>query len=85
MTEYVVLEMTPEERERLETLARLRGYTAPADYVRALIESDAVAQGITPDDDDDLEAGFLQGWHDAMTGNTIPASELRKALLDDDE
>lgn len=84
MAEYVVLEMTPEERERLETLARQRGYAASADYVRALIEIDA-AQGITVEDDDDPEAGFLQGWHDAMTGNTLPASKLRQALSDDDE
>lgn len=81
MAEYVVLEMTPEERERLEMLARQRGYAASADYVRALIELDAVAQGMAAEADDNPETGFLQGWHDAMTSKTIPASELRKALL----
>lgn len=42
MTDKVVLTIaiSPEERKRIEEVAHERGYSAPEDYVLALIESD---------------------------------------------
>lgn len=83
----VVLELTPEERQQIEDLARRRGYNTPEAYLLALIEADALAaRGVSSEDDDefDIEASFRQGWHEAMTGQTRPISELWDAL-DDDE
>jgi hypothetical protein len=37
----LTVDVTEEERERIEALARRRGYTALGDYVRALIAFDA--------------------------------------------
>jgi len=71
--------VTPDEKHQIEEMARRRGYTAPDEYLRALIESDAEAHGenLTFDDEDeDILANFRQGWHEAMTGNTRPLSEL---------
>lgn len=83
MTErdYVVLvdlRVKPETRKQIEELAHRRGYDTPDEYVRALITSDAVALGepIDLDDEDDPIEDFKQGWKDAMTGNTLPASAL---------
>ena len=78
MTDNVslVLDLTPEERQRIEELARRRGYEAPADYLKALIESDA-------DEDDDPVAAFRQSWHEAMTGQTHPVSTLWDDLDDE--
>ncbi len=42
MADRIVLEinLTPEEHQQIEHVARERGYETPADYVRALIGSD---------------------------------------------
>lgn len=37
----LIIDMTAEERQQIETLAHQRGYSTPMDYVRALIELDA--------------------------------------------
>ncbi len=67
----LVIHLTNEQRERIESAAKQRGYTAPDDYLLALFELDA--------EDDDFEdpiAAFRQSWHEAMTGQTHPISTL---------
>ncbi|MBA3874445.1 MAG: hypothetical protein H0X30_35395 [Anaerolineae bacterium] len=74
----IEIEVTPEQRQRIELLAQQLGFETSVDYVRSLIESDAKAHGqdlVLNDDDDPIE-GFREGWRDAMTGNTYPVSTL---------
>ena len=79
------LRVTPELRKQIEGIAHRRGYETTDDYVRALIASDAVALGepLDLDDEGDPIEDFRQGWKDAMTGKTLPASALWD-LGDDD-
>jgi hypothetical protein len=81
----LTIDLTPEEHHRIEELARRRGFTAPDDYVRALIESDANVQTEEFDFDthDGVMAGLRESWHQAMTGDTRPISELWDALDDE--
>lgn len=83
MVDYVPLtiNMTPEQQQRFEEQAKKHGYTALDEYFLALAELAAEAE---EDNIVDPVEGFRLGWRDAMTGNTIPASDLLKAL-DEDE
>lgn len=45
----MLIQLPDTERERIEALARERGYDNPADYVLALIEEDQLAGVITSD------------------------------------
>jgi len=67
----LVIHVTNEQRQRIEEFARRRGYKAPDDYLLALVEADEKAQ---------LLSDLRQGIHEAMTGDTIPASKLLEAL-----
>jgi hypothetical protein len=81
----VEIQMTPEQKQQIETLARRRGYADLDKYLRALIEADVEAHGESLVlDEIDPVAGFAEGWRDAMTGNTYPISTLWDDL-DDDE
>jgi hypothetical protein len=78
-TMLIEIEVTPEQRKRIEALAQQLGFETPVDYVRSLIETDAKAHGQDLDfdeADEDPIQGFREGWHDAMTGNTYPVSTL---------
>lgn len=70
MTE-LVLHITPEQRQHIEDAARQRGYAAPDEYLLALVEADEKAR---------LLADLRQSIHEAMSGDTIPASKLLEAL-----
>ena len=76
----ITINLTPEEHHRIEELARRRGYAAPADYLKALIESDAEEDEYF---DQDPQAAFRQAWHEAMTGQTQPISNLWDDLDDE--
>ncbi len=76
----VILNITLEERERLESLAHQRGYEQLSDYLLALAEADAEA--LVEEDEDPVE-GFREGWRDIMTGNTFPISTLWDDLDDE--
>lgn len=67
----LILRITPEQRQHIEEVARERGYKAPDDYLLALVEADEKNR---------LIADFKQSIHEAMTGDTIPASKLLEAL-----
>lgn len=94
MSDHVelVLELKPEERQRIIDLAHERGYSQAQDYLLALVESDVIGAAIVEDEDDmnavekaQLMADFREAWHDAMTGNTLPASALWDELDKDGE
>jgi hypothetical protein len=71
------------EAEQIARRAAERGYTSPEAYLVALVDADALVHALREDwqdaDDDaaQLEAEFLQSFHDAMTGNTRPISDLK--------
>jgi predicted transcriptional regulator len=76
--------LSPETLERLQAEAERQHIPLP-DLVRAAIED-----YLDIDDEEDyedtpieeIEAGFLQGWHEAMTGQTIPGREALAALFE---
>ena len=74
----LTLELTPEEKARIQELAHRRGYDDLEAYLMALIEWDAEDD---EDFDEDPKAAFRQAWHEAMTGQTYPVS----TLWDDDD
>jgi len=79
-------EFGQEEMLLIEKLAHQRGFADPADYIRALIERDAVehdesvAEGISST----VYASFLQGFKQALRGEGRPVREVM-AELDGDE
>jgi hypothetical protein len=83
MTENVqiIVSVTPEERDRIETLARERGYDDPAAYLRALAEADAEDED-EDEDSDDIREDIKQGLREAFKGEGIPLAEFWKKLHD---
>jgi hypothetical protein len=79
---FLGINISPEKLQAIESLAHRLGYSTLEDYLRALIETDAKAHGEVLDLDDEIDpiVSFRQGWHDAMTGNIRPLSELWDAL-----
>lgn len=79
---FLGINISPEKRQTIEVLARRLGYSTLEDYLRALIETDAKAHGEILDLDEEIDPieSFRQGWHDVMTGNIRPLSELWDAL-----
>lgn len=75
----LILHITPEQRQHIESAARQRGYELLDDYLMSLVERDI--QGKWDDEDDltqaELEANFVQGLHEVMTGKTCPADKCR--------
>jgi len=75
---HLGIQITAKQREQIQGLAQRQGYDDLDEYLKALIEADAKIHGedIALDDDEDPVEGFREGWRDAMTGNTYPASSL---------
>jgi hypothetical protein len=76
MPDKVVLtiNVTPEQRQRIEALAQERGYPSPDDYLLALVELDA-------EDEDELTkeellANLRQGLDEALRGEVYPIETL---------
>lgn len=76
----LVLHMTAEQRQRIEDMARQRGYQEPDAYLLALAELDAQGELILRDSDDlteeQLKANFRQGLHEVVSGQTYPIDKL---------
>lgn len=53
--------------------------------VEAMLEAYVASAPETEDDHETLLEDFRQGWHEAMTGQTRPASELWQALQETDD
>lgn len=81
---------TDDERERVEALARKRGFTSMREYMHSLVDSDAASHGEMPlfedinDDDDMIRAGIRQGMRDILTGNVLTEEEFWKAVSEDE-
>jgi hypothetical protein len=79
-----LLNVSDQERERIEALARRRGFDAPDLYLKALIEADAIQHGDeAPFEDDeqvDIREEFRQGWRDIVEGRVYPIDQLWKEL-----
>jgi len=71
----LVLHITSEQRQQIEEIARQRGFDAPDDYLLALVAADEKNR---------LLSDLRQSIHEAMTGDTIPASKLLEALEAED-
>lgn len=68
----LTIEITKEQREQINQLARERGYESASDYLLALVREDADGNDEMDEDDIDPEESFRRGWHEAMTGKTRP-------------
>jgi hypothetical protein len=84
----LVIHMTPEQREQVETMAHQRGYGGADDYLLALVDLDAQGKLALLDTDDDLtqeqlEANFKQGLKEVMTGQVYPIEQLWDVVDDD--
>lgn len=71
----LILHVTIEQRQHIEEAARERGFKAPDEYLLSLVEADEKSR---------LLADLRQSIHEAMTGDTIPASKLLEALEAED-
>jgi hypothetical protein len=81
-TALLTIPVTREEQAQIEALARQHGYATPAAYLLALVKADA--QQSAEQTAAELEDEFREGWHAAMTGQTIPADQLWDALNRDE-
>ena len=84
----LVLHISQEQRQRIENMAHQRGYEALDAYLLALAELDAQGDLLLRDAADDLtqeqlEANFRQGLHEAVSGQTYPIDKLWD-MVDDD-
>ena len=73
----LVIQVTDEQRQRIEEQARLQGFDTPGAYLLSLVEEDEPTK-------EDLLEGFREGWAAAMKGDTIPASQLREFIERDE-
>jgi len=90
MTDRIVLEinLTPEEHQQIENVARQRGYETPADYVRALIGSDVETHDQAFFWTDEWQAGEREADEDITAGRVETfdtMDDLIDDLMDDDE
>lgn len=71
----ISIELTPDERDKFERLARKQGYNALTDYLHHIIMQD-----LTLEDDDEAELSpeeaFREGWADIVAGRVYPAASL---------
>lgn len=80
----ISIPITLEQRETITHLAQRQGYDTIDDYLRALIEADAQAQGETLDlEPYDAEEAFEEAWQDVVAGRTYPVSTLWDDIDDD--
>ncbi len=73
----LVIQLTDEQRQRIEERARQHGFETLTDYLLALVEKDEPTK-------QEWLNGFRQGWAAAMSGDTIPVSKLRDFIERDE-
>ena len=78
----ISIELTPDERDKLERLARKQGYTALTDYLHHIMMQDLALEN---DNQEELspDAAFREGWTDIVAGRVYPASSLWDETDDD--
>lgn len=85
----LVLDISPEELERIQAQAQRRGYEDLPAYIRALIDADTADVDTDEDEDDersleDIKAGIKEALREALRGEYLTEEEFWKSL-DDDE
>jgi hypothetical protein len=83
----LVLDISPEELERIQMQAQRRGYDDLPAYIRALIDADTAAEDADEDEDDersleDIKAGIKEALREALRGEYVPLESL---WTDDDD
>ncbi|MBA3872194.1 MAG: hypothetical protein H0X30_23860 [Anaerolineae bacterium] len=78
----ISIELTPDERDKFERLARKQGYTVLTDYLHHIMMQDLALEN---DNQEELspEATFREGWADIVAGRVYPASSLWDETDDD--
>lgn len=76
---------TLEEVQALEDIARRRGYSSAALYLRYLVDVDAAENDeplVFDDDDDDerIREGIKQGMKDALKGDVLTEEEFLRSI-----
>jgi len=83
MSESTMIELQailpPEVYERLQTEV-VRQQSALSDVVRQAIETYLMDEDFEDTPDEKIENDLSQAWHEAMTGQTIPAREALAAI-----
>lgn len=82
------IELSDEELEGLADVARRRGHKNITEYVRYLVNEDAVRHDeASPVDDDEMHIleSFREAWGDAMNGRGRPAREVLAELEEDEQ
>jgi hypothetical protein len=77
----LTINVTPEQREKIEHLAEINGYETADDYASSMMELLIEEAAIK----EELLEGLRQSIHEMRTGQTVPASELHRLLTEDDE
>ena len=77
--ERLTIQVTREQKQQIEQLARERGFQSADEYMLALVAHDSE----DADEDVDPVALFREGWKDVMAGNTYPASTLWEDIDDE--
>ena len=81
--EMLMLDVTREERERIEAQARQHGFGTARDYLLALVAEDTVTDEVNSYFNTDPEGAFRQAWQEAMIGQTHPIATLWDDLDDE--
>lgn len=81
--EMLMLDVTREERERIETQARQHGFGTARDYLLALVAEDVEGDEVEAYFNTDPEGAFRQAWQEAMTGQIHPVATLWDDLDDE--
>jgi len=84
MVDRITLEidLTPEEHQKIEILARQQGYDTPVDYVRALIGSDALAHDQAYFWTKEWQAGELEADEDIAAGRVAAFDTMEDLIAD---
>lgn len=80
----LTIQITKEQKQQIEQIARERGFRSAGDYVLALVAQDSEVADETEEMDEDVDPVklFREGWKDVMDGNTYPASTLWEDIDD---
>ncbi len=82
--EMLVIDVTPEERQRIEARARQHGYPTAREYLLALVEADEEIDDLDLDTREGLLSGVRASLRQAIKGETRPVSELWDAVAEDE-
>ncbi len=83
--EMLVIEVTAEERERIDTLRRERGHATLRDYLLALINADQQVDELADTPDEEILSNLRAALEDVKAGRVRSAhqvlAEVRREML----